>query len=317
MGSCRFVNFDWNSPAIIRTHVRLKRLSIAVIALCVLLNACGSVIEIPLDQPLLPLSGPSAQIGEPGPTLFFVRSRQLTGEYGCTVSYETYQPDPSETEVMVVLAHGFMRELESMRGWAAHWASYGVPVTVMSLCNSSWLNGHHDRNAADLVALARALHDGPVLYAGFSAGGLAAYLAAAADPRTLAYLGLDSVESGGLAVSTVGRSSYPALFLLAQSSSCNAYNNMLDAVSATQHDTALRVRHATHCHFENPYDARCGWVCGSVKPPEASQVLIDTVRVLATAWVLKQTLEHPLASIVLAAAKANSGPWQGRLDLLH
>ena len=56
---------------------------------------------------------------------------------------------------------------------------------------------------------------------------------------------------------------------------------------------------------------------GSVEPPEASQVLMDTVRVLATAWVLQQTLEHPLASTVLASAKANDGAWRGRLDILH
>ncbi len=40
------------------------------------------------------------------------------------------------------------------------------------------------------------------VYAGFSAGGLAAYLAAGQDASADGYLGLDSVDSGDLAVLT-------------------------------------------------------------------------------------------------------------------
>ena len=178
-----------------------KAFAIAAIGISLLLSSCASVTRIPADQPLLELTAPAAKFVEPGSIPVSIHSGERVGEYGCTLSYETYRPVHSESEAMVILAHGFMRDLESMRGWAAHWASYGVPVTVMSLCNSSLFNGHHDRNAEDMLALARALHQGPVLYAGFSAGGLAAYLAAKDDSRTMAYLGLDSVDSGGLAVS--------------------------------------------------------------------------------------------------------------------
>jgi hypothetical protein len=115
-----------------------------------------------------------------------------------------------------------------MRGWAAHLSSHGVATAVVSLCNSTPFAGRHDRNAVDLRALADLLQpaDGRVLYAGFSAGGLAALLAAADDPRTVAYLGLDAVDSGGLAARSTGLAA-PALFLLAEAGACNAEGNMV------------------------------------------------------------------------------------------
>jgi hypothetical protein len=88
-----------------------------------------------------------------------------------------------------------------------------------------------------------------VLYAGFSAGGLAAYLAAGSDPRASAYLGLDAVDSGGLALARNADFRVPALFLMGEPSSCNAKNNG---------------------HFLDPYDPRTESVCGKVLPPEAA-----------------------------------------------
>lgn len=268
------------------------------------LGSCASITRVPTFPAV------AASLAEPGPLAFRVEAGQRSGRFGRTVAYEAYRPTEERSQVMVFLAHGFRRDLSNMRGWAAHWASHGVPVVVMSLPNSTWFNGRHERNAADLVALAAALHDGPVLYGGFSTGGLASYLAAARDPRTRAYLGLDAVDSGGLAVRTRPDLTCPAMFLLGDPSRCNARNNMREAIPGAA--AAFRVLGSTHCHFENPYDPRCERVCGSVEPPEAAAEILRTIRSLATAWVLDRCGGHAQAEAALAAVGA--GQWSGRLQ---
>jgi pimeloyl-ACP methyl ester carboxylesterase len=207
---------------------------------------------------------------------------------------------------MVFLAHGFLRDLSSMRGWAALWASHGVTVTVASLPNSTWFSGRHERNAADLRALARALHEGPVLYAGFSAGGLAALLAAAQDPSSIGYLGLDPVDSRGLAGAAARAFFRPALFLFGEPSAENARNNLLKALPI--HDRPemilLRVRHATHRAFENPTDPERGRSGG-----------LETIRCLATAWVVASTGVEPAAGAMLAEAQEGRSPWSERVSI--
>ena len=178
--------------------------------------------NLPAHDPGLAAAGPSV-----------VRSTEgrLESAYGCVLRYEVHEPavaDPASTAATVVLAHGFLRDLRSVRGWAAHLASHGVRTAVVSFCNATPFDGRHGRNAEDLTALARVVApgDAPVVYAGFSAGGLAAYLAAASDPRAVAYLGLDAVDSGGLARS-VAPIAVPALFLVAEPSRCNAGGNFV------------------------------------------------------------------------------------------
>jgi pimeloyl-ACP methyl ester carboxylesterase len=290
-----------------------------LLAACILLAACATARVIPVGEIPAPLSGAAAAFARPEPGAFAVAKGERKGEYGCPVPYETYLPEPARTGTMVFLAHGFLRDLRSMRGWAARWASFGVPVTIMSLRNSTLLGGRHDRNAADILALARSLHRGPVLYAGFSAGGLAAYLASIQDPRAVAYLGLDPVDAGDLARSSGVRFGVPALLLLAEPSSCNARGNFLQAIPNGGQIAVLRVLGATHCHFEDPYDAACGVLCGSVKPPEAAAQISDTIHALATAWVLERTGVSPEAAqardLLLLARSAAA--WRNRVAVIR
>ena len=307
-----------------RPHTRrspsTRALRTLALAAGLALGSCATTTTIPETQLPPPLSGLAGALAESGGQAFTVTAGRLEGAYGKPLAYETYRPARTETQVMVFLAHGFMRDLTTMRGWAAHWASHGVPVTVMSLRNSTWFNGRHDRNAADLRLLARTLHDGPVLYAGYSAGGLAALLAAAGTDAAgtdtaaaaagtergvgvVAYLGLDAVDSGGLALSRRDELSVPALFLLAEAGRCNARGNILKAVPRHPGVTVLRVQSATHCHFENPTDRTCERLCGTVEPPEASRRITARIHSLATAWVLAYTGILPEA-----AALAGPGP---------
>lgn len=209
----------------------------------------------------------------------------MTGVRGCTVEFEVYKPGQQITDTHVILAHGFRRDLSRMRGWAEHWSAMGIPVVIPSLCNSSWFKGRHDKNAEDLVALRRQLDIDSVLYAGFSAGGLAAYLAALDDPATRAYLGMDSVDSGDLAADSKHHLNAPVLFLVGESSSCNARQNFIQVIDKWEYEHRF-LAGASHCHFEWPHDKRCDWVCGRKEDlePEQSQAII---RQESTEWLLE------------------------------
>jgi hypothetical protein len=77
---------------------------------------------------------------------------------------------------------------------------------------------------------------------------------------------------------------------------------------------ALRVIHATHCHFENPFDMRCEWACGSLEPEQAADAVMNTIRTLATAWVLEHALGYPRAGAMLEAAENGTGNWTGHIE---
>ena len=117
-------------------------------------------------------------------------------------------------------------------------------------------------------------------------------LAAAADPRSVAYLGLDAVDSGELASTVAGLPR--ALFLFGEPSPCNADGNMVGTAGALlQYSGAspapvlLRIPFATHCDFENPYDDACERLCGTVEPPQTAEEIRTTVRAVATAWLVE------------------------------
>jgi pimeloyl-ACP methyl ester carboxylesterase len=294
--------------------IRSRALLSFCAALSLLLASCASTTRMTLEGPLPPRGELASLLAGSGPQAFTVEKGTRTGEYGCAVAYEVYRPAEPRTGTLVVLGHGFASSLRRMRGWAARWASFGVPTTVLSFCNTTPFAGRHDRNAEDMVALARALHDGPVLYAGFSAGGLAAYLAACEDPRTTAYLGLDAADNGGMALAKKADFRVPALFLMGEPSACNAKNNMIPTIPAREGVRALRLRNAVHGHFQDPYDPLPESVCGRVVPLEAAQRIMADIRSLATAWVLEATGAMPEAGALLEAAASGAGDWPGRVE---
>lgn len=213
-----------------------------------------------------------------------VQTASLDSEYGCTVVYERHVA-AGKAATEVILAHGFMRKLENMRGWAELWRGRGITVTVVSLCNSSWFNGHHRRNADDMVALRAHLGLESVVYAGFSAGGLAAYLAAGSDMKARAYLGLDSVDSGDLAMATGKPLSVPALFIVGEPSMCNARGNFQPVFARWPQYQVSAIRGASHCHFELPGDRRCAWLCGGADEASTARIT-DAIQNKATEWLL-------------------------------
>lgn len=254
-----------------------------------------------------------------------VETGMVESEWGCTVEYEYYEPGDTATVQavegvtpgLVVLAHGFMRDLATMRGWASAWSNRGMRTVVVDFCNSSIFNGRHDRNAADLVRVATHIEpgDAPIVYAGYSAGGLSALLAAESDPRAIAYLGLDPVDSGGLAA-TVERLRMPALLLFGEPSRCNAQSNMVPVMPPADVRVALRVPLASHCDFELPYDTACEVLCGGVAPEETAREVRATIRALATAWVTAQIGANPAATQVFARPTLDELERARRIEVL-
>lgn len=178
---------------------------------------------------------------------------------------DVYSPGrPSSTAVVFV--HGFMRDRTTFADHARAVAAEGVLAVVPDM---PYLTDSR-RNAqalADLVTQMRSGRLGPpverVVLVGFSAGGLAALLAAD-TAGVIGYLGLDPFDRpGGVGLDAARKLDKPARLLRAPSGACNAF-----AISAPWSGALRRmegervIENASHCDFESPTDGLCELVCG-------------------------------------------------------
>lgn len=238
--------------------------------------------------------------GEPGPDLrqigpFAVEVQTDTEPLvtGCSMTYDLYTPQGQADAPVVVLAHGFQGNRGTMGGWAEHWASWGVRVVAPDLCHASIIDTDHPQNGDDLRALVTALSLGPVLYAGYSAGGLAAVLAASEDDQAVALLGLDMVDADGLGMTAAPGVVAPAFDVVGEPSMCNTTNNGIAVFAATADGHALRVTDADHCDFQNPADFLCGLTCAGGSGSFDDTQIQTAVLGLSTAVVVWQSGLEP------------------------
>jgi hypothetical protein len=140
-----------------------------------------------------------------------------------------------------------------------------------------------------MVAVSRKLHAGKVIYTGFSAGGLAAMVAANLDKNTLAFFGLDMVDNQGLGKKIAPKLVVPFYGLVAAPSACNANNNGLDSYALVPHSNVIKVEDSSHCHFEFPVDGKCSFVCGKGEIRFSRDMIQQTILGLTTAFLLWQT----------------------------
>jgi pimeloyl-ACP methyl ester carboxylesterase len=185
----------------------------------------------------------------------------------------------------VILAHGFTRSRETMAGHAAAisrgglWAvAPDLPYAVDSRDNAKALR--------DLIAALRGGAAGQPLgrfvLVGFSAGGLAAILAAD-TPGVVGYVGLDPFDRpGGVGREAARRLQVPVWLLRGPSSRCNAYAIAEPWVEVLPNLVVDRVLpEASHCDFEDPTDRLCEFVCGRADPARQAAVqafLLEAVR---------------------------------------
>ncbi len=202
------------------------------------------------------------------------------------MSYTIYSPVDVLQPPVVVLAHGFARGAKSMTGWAEHLASWGVEVLLPTLCHYNVLSGvGHEMNGRNMNELATTHGALNVIYAGHSAGGLAAIIAASHDSKALGVLGLDATDTEDIpnVPDYIGREyasnvTIPALSLLAESSVCNSANNGLDLFQMMEDYHAIKVTSADHCDFESPTD----WVCESSCENTTAEFTDEEIRPVIT-----------------------------------
>jgi dienelactone hydrolase len=211
----------------------------------------------------------------------------------------------------VILAHGFTRTRATMAGHAAALAEVGVLALVPDLpyLTDSRSNA---RALADLVVRLRRGEDAVpvarVVLVGFSAGGLAALLAADA-PGVVGYLGLDPFDRpGGVGRDKALTLTIPARLVRAPSSACNAFSIAEPWAKALRNLEVDRVLpDASHCDFESPTDRVCQWVCGSAdaaRQQAVREAILEAVqRWLPTA--ASSTLQTNLPAVPNARALTN------------
>lgn len=207
-----------------------------------------------------------------GPYSTSVSSLSLSAS--CTSSVEITSPTSAGSWPRIILAHGFMRAAVNMEGWAEHLASWGFEVVRPALCHATILDTDHRENGADLVQWNAALGGGPVIYAGQSAGGLAALIAAGSDPESVGVIGLDLTDADGIGVSQAASVDAPTFGLVGISSSCNSENNGIAALSGVSGSSLVRITDADHCDFENESD----WLCTSFCENAAASVSDAQIR---------------------------------------
>lgn len=183
---------------------------------------------------------------------------------GCRFDYRIYQPTRAGTATSIIIGHGFLRDQDNMAGLSRALAKRGVPVITLDFCNMQVWNGNHETNAQDMRDLAVRLGRGDnIIYAGFSAGALAAILAA--DDNTRAILALDLVDQNELALQAIKQRSVPLIGLSGPASGCNA-NNQSNPVFSARNDEQLEqlsiIPGASHCEFESPTNWLCDLLCG-------------------------------------------------------
>lgn len=196
------------------------------------------------------------------------------------VTADLYYPAAMIPRALVLIAHGFTRSRARHADLAHDLARAGFAVAVPDLPHGT----DQAANARSLVLLAGALGRAragpsepgsaalPVVYAGFSAGGATALIAAAADPEALGWIGLDPVGRGGLAAEAAARLGRPAYVFHAPANPCNAHWNASGLVARLTRVAVTEVPFSSHCDFEGPTDVVCELACGAADPGRQAAV---------------------------------------------
>ncbi len=205
-------------------------------------------------------------------------SGSFTTGSGCTLDYDRYTAVGPSPGGLVVLAHGLECGKEHMEDVGAHYASWGLDVVVPDLCHSVTLDLDQEQNGLDMTELAGDLAPGPVIYAGHSAGGLAAFVATAHDADAVALLGLDPTEWLGIGAGVAPSIAVPAYGMIGDPVVCNGWNNAVALFAAAPQGRVLRVTEADHCDFSSPNTClACLLACGG-----GSNNLFTDDQILAT-----------------------------------
>ena len=184
-----------------------------------------------------------------------------------------------------------------MVGWGEHYASWGIEVIVPVLCHYNVLAGvDHEMNGLNMVELAQNHGATEVIYAGQSAGGLAAIIAASQDTKAIGVVGLDATDTEGVpsVPDFIGQQyassvTVPAFALIGEPSSCNANNNGVTLFDMMNDSQLIRVSSSDHCDFESPTDWACTSMCLNSSESFTDEEIFPIIAHLSTAAILSLT----------------------------
>jgi pimeloyl-ACP methyl ester carboxylesterase len=201
------------------------------------------------------------------------------------IQYTLHSPETPARQ-HVIVAHGFLRTPDTMHHLAESLAKDGIETACIKLKRSTALNGNHAENARDLVALREALGWKNVIFAGFSAGGLSALIAASEDPACKKLMLLDPVDQGRLGKDAATKVRIPSLAILGKPGPGNANRNATAMLAALPGCKTVEIPTATHCDFEAKPSALCFRMTGS-KPDPARTAAVHEILLLESSLFLK------------------------------
>ncbi|MET0681038.1 MAG: hypothetical protein ABWZ41_08520 [Burkholderiales bacterium] len=206
------------------------------------------------------------------------RSMTLAGE---STLVDLHWPAALPPRGLVAIAHGFTGSRARHVALARRLADEGFAVAVPNLPH--WIRPQGNADAiVDLVKavrMERGLDRRPVVLIGTSAGGLAALLATDGVARLALWVGLDPVDTLGIAEDVARTSRAPAVILRAPSSACNA-GGSAKRIAAWLGNLKIerRIDGASHCDFEDSTTARCQAICGAADPERQALIIDATVK---------------------------------------
>ena len=234
---------------------------------------------------------------QPGPYRTAQESRSAAVTNCDSMDYIVHSPVGIDDPPVVVLGHGFARGPDVMSGWADHLSSWGVEVLLPTLCHYNvWLGVDHEMNGQNMRELAAQHGATAAVYAGHSAGGLAAIIAASQDSSPIGVLGLDTTDTQDIpgVRDFIGREyagdvTAPAFSLRGEASTCNANNNGIDLFRMMPDYRAVKIASADHCDFENPTDIICEAGCENTAALFGDEDIRSAIISLGTAGILSLT----------------------------
>ena len=219
---------------------------------------------------------------------------ELTEDGGGSVDYVYFSPIGFDSEVHLVLVHGFLRSQANMYELAYHYATWGIQVYTLDLLHSSISDNDPIQDAKDMIWLSQILTDNsPVIYAGQSAGGMRSVIAANIDSNAIAVLGLDLVDGEFddqiLGISNASQIDIPLWGIAAEPSACNANGNGIGVYNEASNGNLIRVTESEHCDFEDPTDFLCTIICSNNNTLFSENEIKGVIRSLSTGFFLWKT----------------------------
>ena len=221
-------------------------------------------------------------------------SNEITTSDSSQMDYSLYYPFNHESEVVVLLVHGFSRDQSVMAGFAEHFASWGFKTITMDLLHSSIVDNNPILDALDINILADQIGQGlPIVYVGHSSGGMRSVLAASQNSNAIAVLGLDLVDAlyPGMdnqyyALSAVSNMMIPVWGMFGESSACNANSNGVNVFQDAILGNAVIITEADHCDFELPTNFFCSLLCEQENYIFSEDDIEGVVLNLSTSFIL-------------------------------